>query len=1139
VATLLSCKARQATPKRADPKRASQTTGSDKPAPPPAPLTSRRPERVTGSFAALGETILAAARTEPEQGGGESVTPRAPLSLTTSDGTGLALVALTAHAALEGPLALTELHLTFRNPEPREIEGRFSITLPPQAAISRLAMKLPGGWQEAEVVERQAARQAYEDFLHRKQDPALMEKKAGNQFRARIFPIPAHGLKEIKIAYSQETTGGTYRLPLKGLPRISRLDVTVLGGAVPRRLSRQEHQPTQDVTVPTQSRAPGLRHDNIVLAHLTPELSTDREQVTLRSLLVLLDTSASRAPGFGAQVEQLGALVAQLRRLHGDHMRLRVACFDQTVSAIFEGSAGRFGKQDLQRILERRALGASDLAAALGWAADQGGSYQRLLLVTDGVATAGQSEGDALHRAARKLPVERVDVVLVGGIRDEALATRLARGTVKQDGTVLDGEQPADELARRLSRRTVSGVEVDVKGARWVWPSRLDGIQPGDRVVVYADVPGLKANVVTVSLSGPLRQQHHIKLAHARRPLLERAWVQARIDRLIDERDRSAAGDAARRAAIRKEILELSTRFRVLTDETALLVLETEADYARFRIDRRALVDILTVGPQGVELLHRSELVTGGRTRRPAARAARQDDRRPPGGAPPSARAARAEERKMGMARAAAPRIARPSAPPRMKRKMDANELDKAASDDLIDGAISGRRAARARRAPPRQASPPAREEPEQDEDEDRTPPYSGQMARVMRMIRRGKTEAAVVATLRWHDEQPGDVLALVALGRAVARHGQLELAARVFGSIIDLYPSRADLRRFAGALLEALGQTGQALAADTYRQAVKLRPDHPHGHRMLAYALLRLGQHEQAFDALEAGLKRSYPEDRFEGAPQILREDLGLIAAAWDRAAPGKRAEIDGRLRRHRAWRPGKISLRFVLSWETDANDVDFHIRDGEGGHASYEQMELGSGGSLYADVTTGYGPECFAIHGRPRAFPYRLQLHYYSRGPMGYGMGKLEVMRHDGRGGLTFDQRPFVVMNDGAFVDLGRVSRSMRWQEPWITRRDRRRGRTRKTPRRLGRLARSDVLSGMRQVRPRAQACFKRHGQPGLANVRLTIAPTGRVTSAETKGLFAGTPTGACVEQAVRTARFSTFNGPPLTVTFPFILR
>src|SRR4051812_10394186 len=50
-----------------------------------------------------------------------------PISLTASDGTGLQIVALSARAVVEDPLAFTELHLTFRNPQPRQLEGNFEI----------------------------------------------------------------------------------------------------------------------------------------------------------------------------------------------------------------------------------------------------------------------------------------------------------------------------------------------------------------------------------------------------------------------------------------------------------------------------------------------------------------------------------------------------------------------------------------------------------------------------------------------------------------------------------------------------------------------------------------------------------------------------------------------------------------------------------------------------------------------------------------------------------------------------------------------------------------------------------------------------------------------------------------------------
>jgi hypothetical protein len=253
---------------------------------------------------------------------------------------------------------------------------------------------------------------------------------------------------------------------------------------------------------------------------------------------------------------------------------------------------------------------------------------------------------------------------------------------------------------------------------------------------------------------------------------------------------------------------------------------------------------------------------------------------------------------------------------------------------------------------------------------------------------------------------------------------GETRSAARAYGSILDLFSSRADLRRMAGERLERLSAPyAHALAADSYAKAVAQRPDHPSSHRLLAYARLRAGDPQGAFEAIEAGVNRTYPEGRFRGVDRILREDAGLIAAAWIKESPFQRSAIEKRLQKFGGAVDGTPSVRFVLVWETDNNDVDFHIHDGKGGHAYYSQKDLPSGGSLYADVTTGYGPECFTVPlpRTQRPEPYRLQAHYYSRGPMGYGMGKLEIIDHDGKGGLFFEQRPFIIMQDRAYVDLG----------------------------------------------------------------------------------------------------------------------
>jgi tetratricopeptide (TPR) repeat protein len=307
--------------------------------------------------------------------------------------------------------------------------------------------------------------------------------------------------------------------------------------------------------------------------------------------------------------------------------------------------------------------------------------------------------------------------------------------------------------------------------------------------------------------------------------------------------------------------------------------------------------------------------------------------------------------------------------------------------------------------------------------------PYEGRFKTVMEALQRGSKDAAMDEANKWHADQPGDILSLVALGEVFEAKGDLDQAARAYGSILELFSFRADSRRFAGERLERLNsKKALALAADTYAKAVEQRPDHPASHRLYAYALLKEGENEKAFEAIKAGASRTYPSGRFLGVDRILKEDMGLIAAAWMKKEPARAGEIRTKLHAAGGTDENNPSLRFVLIWETDANDVDFHIHDGKGGHAFYSQKDLPSGGSLYADVTTGYGPECFTIrdpHAR-NAYPYALQAHYYSRGPMGYGMGKLEVLEHDGKGGISFSERPFVVMIDHAYVDMGTVDKS-----------------------------------------------------------------------------------------------------------------
>src|SRR5262249_36550713 len=135
------------------------------------------------------------------------------------------------------------------------------------------------------------------------------------------------------------------------------------------------------------------------------------------------------------------------------------------------------------------------------------------------------------------------------------------------------------------------------------------------------------------------------------------------------------------------------------------------------------------------------------------------------------------------------------------------------------------------------------------------TDPYTGPFKTVMELLFARKTDEAVKTAYEWRKREPGDVMALVALGEGFEAAGDVVQAARCAGSITALSPGRADRRRFGGARLERLPPAaGLDLALDSFAKAVEERPDHPQSHRLLAYALLRKGRPAQAFAAIVAG---------------------------------------------------------------------------------------------------------------------------------------------------------------------------------------------------------------------------------------------------------------------------------------------
>ncbi|HET7608417.1 MAG TPA: FecR domain-containing protein, partial [Gammaproteobacteria bacterium] len=143
----------------------------------------------------------------------------------------LALANHEVKVRISGPVARTEITETFRNDSDTTLEGVYQFPLPPDAQIDSLALdveKEPGGFIQGAFVDKERAAKIWRGVIDKAtpkhirrdpliqqeivwvpgpwKDPALLDWKRGGRFELRIFPIPKHGTRTIKLAYTQVVT---------------------------------------------------------------------------------------------------------------------------------------------------------------------------------------------------------------------------------------------------------------------------------------------------------------------------------------------------------------------------------------------------------------------------------------------------------------------------------------------------------------------------------------------------------------------------------------------------------------------------------------------------------------------------------------------------------------------------------------------------------------------------------------------------------------------------------------------------------------------------------------------------------------------------------------------------------------------
>lgn len=543
-------------------------------------------------------------------------------------------------------IARTTIEESFVNHTSHRLEGVFYFPLPQDASISDFGMWIGNDLVEADVVEKQRAREIYETILREKRDPGLLEWTGGNIFKARVFPIEANSEKRIKIVYTQvlPLRGNRYRYTyglrselLRTTP-LRELDLTVtVNSALPLKsvscpshsarieqtahsaqvaFTAQEYIPSRDFEVVCE--IDGRQSDVVVIPHqrgddgyfmvqLTPpspegnwrrDLVADGKPL---EIVLLCDTSGSMdSEKRKQQAEFVGTLLASLGK--SDRFLLAGADVgtDWASNEPMAPTAENIAKA--RDFLDHRlSLGWTNLQQAFEAVLKKAPAGAQVVYIGDGIVTAGAADPDAFVKWLDRLLANAKNdnkqagctfhAVTVGNSYDLTVLNAIAShggGSVRSIGGDQTPQSVALEWLKEIAEPGLRDLNVEFRGVKVaaLYPSRLPNLAAGmQQILVGRYLPNGADQQGEIVVTGH-RGAETVRYA-ANIDLKNSEAGNSFIPRLW-ARDRLddllAQGQSE---AVRDQIIALSEEFHIMTPYTSLLVLETDADRERFGVKRR------------------------------------------------------------------------------------------------------------------------------------------------------------------------------------------------------------------------------------------------------------------------------------------------------------------------------------------------------------------------------------------------------------------------------------------------------------------------------------------------------------------------------------------------------------------------
>ncbi|WP_231426624.1 VIT domain-containing protein [Pedobacter sp. Leaf250] len=926
---------------------------------------------------------------------------------------------------ITGNIATTVMTMTFQNSSNRVLEGELTFPMPEGVSISRYALDINGKMREAVPVEKAKATEVFESIERRRIDPGLLEKVEGNNFRTRIYPLPANGSRIIIVGYEEELNFNNgnvlrYHLPLDYNQAIDKFslkttvyesvlkpelaeqpdgsfDLKANGNTYVGEINKTNYQPKNGLTInlPKRNDLPEVQMQKAsngyyFLVNVFPKTQS-RPRQWANQIGLIWDTSLSGIQrDTKKDIELLGLIIAQKQNL-----TIQLGLLNNNFK-----NAGNFVITNGNWSALKTKLESLIYDGGTNFSAINANSFQadEYILFSDGLSTFGK------NTIALNKPVHCINTAL------KADYSTLKYISSKSGGQFVNlNNSSIQDAFKQLSQQNLQFIGIkNGNDIRQTYPSMR--VNVNGHLSVAGILNGLNTEfILQFGYGTTVISEQTIKLNATEHSLssidVSRVWAQKKIAEMDIQYE-----------ANKDDISLLSKQFGIVTRNTSLIVLENLEDYLRYDVTppaelrqdydavlKQRRTDILE---RKTDLLNAAiamtkELKTWWNTDFSYKEPAKQKEQYPT----PENRVARgtpappvvvaspvgdAPLPRPQATQASPPRVATVTMPPPpVASEREAKSDDRQALQEIV---VVGN-SAQAKRMETASATTVIRSQSmntvsslqgsvaglsitnsSQDKREQQPaiviPEFKSDKDYMKNLI--GKPDSAYQAYLKMRPDYITTPMFYFDVANWFYQQKDSARALTILSSIADLDLENADLYK---ALAYKLKQTGN------YQEEIFItgkvlqwRPMDAQSYRDYALALADAGQYQKALDNLYKVLTQSYNSqiaDRDQGIEEIIISEINNLITQYGSRLNTKK--IDKRL-----VLAFPVDIRVVLNWNKNDTDIDLWLTDPTGEKGYYGNNRTTIGGRISNDFTSGYGPEQFMIKKAIKG-KYKIEVNYY----------------------------------------------------------------------------------------------------------------------------------------------------------------